>query len=102
MFNLKERVMKREMKAWRIVCDIKNGLINQVVEEIGEREIDVSKENVKVFAIEHHCNEGLEGTLDTMSADGFTMGGDGEELPWKDMIVEDLAMVLDYLRTGNW
>ena len=102
MFNLKERVMKREMKAWRIVCDIKNGLINQVVEEIGEREIDVSKENVKVFAIEHHCNEGLWGTLDTMSADGFTMGGDGEELPWKDMIVEDLAMVLDYLRTGNW
>ncbi len=68
----------------------------------GEREIDVSKENVKVFAIEHHCNEGLEGTLDTMSAGGFTMGGDGEELPWKDMIVEDLAMVLDYLRTGNW
>ena len=101
--------MEKEMKAWRIVSDIKNGLINQVVEEIGEREIDLSEDNVNVFAIEHHCNEGLWGTLDTMSADGFTMsadgftiGGDGEELPWKDMIVEDLAMVLDYLRTGNW
>jgi hypothetical protein len=32
------------------------------------------------------------------------MGGefDGIQLVWKDMIVEDLAMVLDYLRTGNW
>lgn len=96
--------MEKEMKAWRIVCDIKNGLINQVVEEIGEREIDVSDENVKVFAIEHHCNEGLWGTLCTMSADGFTMGEDADniDLCWKDMIVEDLAMVLDYLRTGNW
>lgn len=94
--------MKEKMEAWRIICDIKNGLVSQVVEEIGERTFDVSEENVCVFAIEHHCNEGLWGTLNTMSSDGFTMGGDGEELPWKDMIVEDLAMVLDYLRTGNW
>ena len=94
--------MKEKVETWRIVSDIKNGLVSQVVEEIGERTLDVSEENVKVFAIEHHCNEGLWGTLNTMSADGFTMGGDGEELVWKDMIVEDLAMVLDYLRTGNW
>lgn len=94
--------MKEKVETWRIVSDIKNGLVSQVVEEIGERTLDVSEDNVNVFAIEHHCNEGLWGTLNTMSADGFTMGGDGEELVWKDMIVEDLAMVLDYLRTGNW
>ena len=94
--------MEKEMKAWKMIAGVKHGLIDRIVRELGERTIDVSKENVKVFAIEHHCNEGLEGTLDTMSADGFTIGGDGEELPWKDMIVEDLAMVLDYLRTGNW
>lgn len=96
--------MKEKVETWRIVSDIKNGLISQVVEEIGERTLDVSEENVKVFAIEHHCNEGLWGTLNTMSADGFTMGDDfdGIQLVWKDMIVEDLAMVLDYLRTGHW
>ena len=94
--------MKEKLETWRIVSDIKNGLVSQVVEEIGERNLDVSEDNVKVFAIEHHCNEGLWGALNTMNKDGFTMGGDGEELVWKDMIVEDLAMVLDYLRTGNW
>lgn len=96
--------MKEKVETWRIVSDVKNGLISQIVEEIGERTLDVSEENVKVFAIEHHCNEGLWGTLNTMSADGFTMGDDfdGIQLPWKDMIVEDLAMVLDYLRTGHW
>lgn len=96
--------MKEKVETWRIVSDIKNGLVSQVVEEIGGRTLDVSEDNVKVFAIEHHCNEGLWGTLNTMSADGFTMGDDfdGIQLVWKDMIVEDLAMVLDYLRTGNW
>ena len=96
--------MKEKVETWRIVSDIKNGFVSQVVEEIGERTLDVSEDNVNVFAIEHHCNEGLWGTLNTMSADGFTMGNDfdGIQLPWKDMIVEDLAMVLDYLRTGNW
>ena len=96
--------MKEKVETWRIICDIKNGLVSQVVEEIGERTLDVSEDNVKVFAIEHHCNEGLWGTLNTMSAYGFTMGDDfdGIQLLWKDMIVEDLAMVLDYLRTGNW
>ena len=96
--------MKEKVETWRLVSDIKNGLVSQVVEEIGERTLDVSEDNVKVFAIEHHCNEGLWGTLNTMSADGFTMGDDfdGIQLVWKDMIVEDLAMVLDYLRTGNW
>lgn len=94
--------MGKEMKAWKTIAEVKHGLIDRIVRELGGRTIDVSKENVKVFAIEHHCNEGLDGTLNTMSAYGFTMGGDGEELLWKDMIMEDLAMVLDYLRTGNW
>ena len=96
--------MKEEMKAWEGVAIVKNSLVESVVEEIGERTLDVSQDNVKVFAIEHHCNEGLWGTLNTMSADGFTMddGFYGIQLVWKDMIVEDLAMVLDYLRTGNW
>ena len=86
------------------VCAVKNGLIGHIVNEIGERTLDVSEENVNVFAIEHHSNEGLWGRLNTISADGFTMGDgcDGIDLCWKDMIVEDLAMVLDYLRTGCW
>lgn len=95
---------EKKVEIWRIVSDIKNGLINHIVKEIGERTLDVSEDNVKVFAIDHHCNEGLWGTLNTMNKDGFTMGGefDGIQLVWKDMIVEDLAMVLDYLRTGHW
>ena len=95
---------EKKAEIWRIVSDIKNGLINHIVKEIGERTLDVSEDNVKVFAIDHHCNEGLWGTLNTMNKDGFTMGGefDGIQLVWKDMIVEDLAMVLDYLRTGHW
>ena len=95
---------EKKVEIWRIVSDIKNGLINHIVKEIGERTLDVSEDNVKVFAIDHHCNEGLWGTLNTMNKDGFTIGGefDGIQLVWKDMIVEDLAMVLDYLRTGHW
>lgn len=72
--------MGKEMKAWKTIAEVKHGLIDRIVRELGGRTIDVSKENVKVFAIEHHCNEGLDGTLNTMSAYGFTMGGDGEEL----------------------
>lgn len=94
--------MKEEMKAWEGVAIVKNSLVESVVEEIAERTIDVSEENVNVFAIEHHSNEGFWGTLNTISEDGFTLVGDDEEFVWKDMIVEDLAMVLDYLRTGNW
>lgn len=96
--------MEKKVEIWRIVSDIKNGLVSQVVEEIGERTLDVSEDNVKVFAIEHHSNEGLWGTLGAMNKDGFMIGDefDGIQLMWKDMIVEDLAMVLDYLRTGNW
>ena len=96
--------MKEKVETWRIVSDIKNGLVSQVVEEIGESVLDASRENVKVFAIDHRCNEGLWGTLGVMNKDGFMMGDDfdGIQLPWKDMIVEDLAMVLDYLRTGHW
>ena len=94
--------MEEKLKAWETVYSVKNSLVDMIETALGERTLDVSEDNVNVFAIEHHCNEGLWGTLNTMSADGFTMGGDGEELVWKDMIVEDLAMVLDYLRTGNW
>lgn len=96
--------MEKKVEAWRIISDIKNGLVNQVVEEVGERILDVSEDNIRVFAIEHHSYEGLWGTLNTINKDGFTMGDDLDDtqLVWKDMIVEDLAMVLDYLRTGNW
>ena len=96
--------MEEKVNAWKGVAVLKNGLVNNIVTEIGERTLDVSDDNVKVFAIEHHCNEGLWGTLCTMSADGFTMGEDADniDLCWRDMIVEDLGMVLDYLRTGYW
>ena len=52
----------------------------------------------------HMTDKSHSDYLNTMNKDGFTMGGefDGIQLVWKDMIVEDLAMVLDYLRTGNW
>lgn len=89
------------VKSWEAISFVKNGMVGHIVKEIGHRTIDVSEDRVCVFAIEHHCNEGLWGVLNTISADGFTMGGDGEMFPWKDMIVEDLAMVLDYLRYGN-
>lgn len=94
--------MEKKVETWRIVSDIKNGLINQIVEEIGERKIDLSGEYMKLFAVEHHCNEMIEGDVKMISASGFTLDSYCDELMWKDMIVEDLAMVLDYLRTGNW
>ena len=94
--------MEEKLKAWETVYSIKNRLVDMIETALGERTIDVSEENVKVFAIEHHSNEGFWGTLNTISKDGFTLVGDDEELVWKDMILEDLAMVLDYLRTGHW
>ena len=94
----------KEKKAWEMIYEIKKGLVNNIVAELGERELDVCKDDIRVFAIEHHCNEGLQGLLVSMSSSGFVMAWeeDVEEFRWYDMIVEDLAMVLDYLRTGSW
>ena len=94
----------RELRMWDTVHEIKKGTINAIVEELGGRTLDVSEYNVKVFAIEHHCDEGLWGILNTISPEGFTIDDDFDDdrLVWYDMIVEDLAMVLDYLRTGSW
>ena len=92
----------KETKMWERIYEMKNDLISKVVDAIGDRTLDLSDENVYVFAIDHHCNEGLWGRLGTISEDGFTMDGDDEELVWKDMIMEDLAMIYDYLTTGSW
>ena len=92
----------KKTKMWESIYEMKNDLISKVVDAIGDRTLDLSDENVYVFAIEHHCNEGLWGRLGTISEDGFTMDGDDEELVWKDMIMEDLAMIYDYLTTGSW
>lgn len=94
--------MEKKPMMWEVVDGVKRDLINKVVNAIGDKTLDLSKENVYVFAIEHHCSEGICGKLGTISEDGFTMDDDGEELVWKDMIVEDLAMVYDYLTTGSW
>ena len=92
----------KKTKMWERIYEMKNDLISKVVDAIGDRTLDLSDENVYVFAIEHHNNEGLWGRLGTISEDGFTMDGDDEELVWKDMIMEDLAMIYDYLTTGSW
>ena len=89
-------------RAWRNVKEIKVRLVDLICKELGERTVDLRKENVKVFAIEHHCNEALWGNIGVISNNGFTMDDDTEEIIWHDMIVEDLAMVLDYLKTGVW
>ena len=95
---------KKETRTWDAVYEMKKTLVNSIVTELGERELGVCKDSIRVFAIEHHCNEGLHGLLVSMSSSGFVMAweGDVEEFRWHDMIVEDLAMVLDYLRTGSW
>ena len=92
----------KKTKMWERIYGMKNDLVAKVKDAIGDRTLDLSDENVYVFAIEHHSNEGLWGRLGTISEDGFTMDGDDEELVWKDMIMEDLAMICDYLTTGNW
>lgn len=94
----------KDLRMWDALHEIKKGTVNAIVEELGERKLDVSEYNMRVFAVERHCNEGLQGTLVSMSSSGFVMAleGDAEEFYWYDMIVEDLAMVLDYLRTGRW
>ena len=89
-------------KMWETLYGIKNDLVCKVVDAIGEQTLDLSGENVYVFAIEHHSNEGIWGRLGTISADGFTLDSDCEAFVWKDMIVEDLAMIYDYLTTGSW
>ena len=96
--------MGKVVMAFDAVYEKKNELVNHIVRELGDRTLDVSGDNVRVFAVEHHCNEALWGTLHTMSGYGFSLGSDCDnmELVWRDMIIEDLAMVLDYLRTGNW
>lgn len=96
---------EKKIWTWNAVYAVKKGLVNSIVEELGERTLDLSGENVKVFAIEHHCNEAIWGTLGTISASGFTLIGEcdsDEEIRWHDMIAEDLAMILDYLLTGKW
>ena len=94
--------MEKKTTMLETMLTIKNGLINEIVKTIGERTIDVSEEGVTVSAVEHHCNEGLFGEIIEMSASGFKLQWDACELPWKDMVVEDLAMVYDYLTTGRW
>jgi hypothetical protein len=94
--------MNEKVSAWAGVSVLKNGLIDNIVKEIGDRKIDLSGEYMKLFAVEHHCNEMVEGDVQMISSSGFTLDSYCDELVWKDMIVEDLAMVLDYLRTGNW
>lgn len=89
-------------RAWRSVREIKVRLVDLICKELGERTVDLRQENVKVFAIEHHCNEALWGNIGVISNYGFTMDDDPEEIIWNDMIVEDLEMVLDYLKTGIW
>lgn len=98
----KPYIKKEKVKMWETVASIKSGLVREIVNTIGEQNIDLSEENVRVFAIEHHCNEGLDGILGTISADGFALDDDDELISWRDMIVEDLAMVYDYLTTGSW
>ena len=93
---------EKKERVWETLHRIKEKLVCDICQILDERTIDLSEENVYVFAIEHHCNEGLWGELGTISKEGFTMDGDADELRWHDMIVEDLAMVLDYLRTGSW
>ena len=93
---------EQKPKMWKVLYDIKNGLVSKVVDAIGEQTFDLSGENVYVFAIEHHNNEGIWGRLGTISADGFTLDGDCEVLVWKDMIMEDLAMIYEYITTGSW
>lgn len=93
---------EKKSKAWDAISDIKKELVSKIVEAIGGRTIDVSEAKVYVFGIEHNSNEGVWGVLTMLSPDGFTLDFDGIKLPWRDMIVEDLAMVYDYLLTGKW
>jgi hypothetical protein len=86
------------------VYKLKNELVSSIIETIGERTIDLSGEGVSVTAVEHHCGEAVSGTLGPISGSGFYLGDDCDniELVWKDMIVEDLAIVHDNLIAGIW
>ena len=77
-------------------------MFNLKVKDYGKERECMGREYMKLFAVEHHCNEMVEGDVQMISSSGFTLDSYCDELEWKDMIVEDLAMVLDYLRTGNW
>lgn len=93
---------EKKPKMWETIYEIKKGLIRKIVEVIGERTIDVSEHNINVSAVEHHSGEGLHGQLVRLTEDGFVLQWDALELPWSDMVVEDLAIVHDYLTTGEW
>ena len=59
--------MKEKVRVWETINDIKIGLVNHIVNEIGERTLELQEENVCVFAIEHHSEDGIWGTLGTIS-----------------------------------
>lgn len=86
------------------VYKLKNELVSSIIETIGERTIDLSGERVDVTAVEHHSGETVSGALGSISGSGFSLGDDCDniELVWKNMIVEDLAIVHDYLIAGHW
>lgn len=87
---------------YNAVYDIKKTLIAKIGDAMKGRTLDVSADNIKVSAVEHHSGEGLYGQLVSLAEYGFVLQWDALELPWKDMVVEDLAMVYDYLTTGSW
>lgn len=91
-----------QKKMWRVVYEMKMDLVSKIEELVGERTIDVSDDNINVSAVERHGGEALHGGLMELNEDGFILDFDATELPWSDMVVEDLAMVHDYLLTGEW
>ena len=90
------------VRAWSLISEIKRDLVNSIIKELGDRKLDLSGECMKLFAVEHHCNEMVDGDVTEISASGFRLDSYCDELCWSNMVVEDLAMVLDYLRTGSW
>ena len=95
--------MEKKMM-YAAVYKLKKELVSSIIETIGERTIDLSGERVSVTAVEHHSGETVSGTLGSISGSGFSLGDDCDniELVWKDMIVEDLAIVNDHLIAGHW
>ena len=95
--------MEKKMM-YAAVYKLKKELVSSIIETIGERTIDLSGERVSVTAVEHNSGETVSGTVGSISGRGFSLVDecDNIELVWKDMIVEDLAIVNDHLIAGHW
>lgn len=82
---------------WRMSHDMKTQVLIRLCDVLGDSVVDLREAGIDVAAIEHHSGEGLHGRVIEICSDGFKLEYDHLQLPLRDMMLEDLCYVLDFL-----